>query len=138
MANPDDDSCFSLTYGERIIGFGICAGCALLSGILSIVSLFILNLRKFSVLFTVSTILFMISLSLLIGCKRICSVCTDKNRLICSGVMILGITMTLFFGVYKRVMILSIAGFIVEFLSFIYFALSFIPGGERLFHYLFF
>ena len=138
MMQPDDTGCLHLSYSERIIGFGITAVCAIFAGILSIISLLILNLRKFSVLFTVSTILFFVSLSLLVGFKKILKSCADKKRLIASGCLIGGTLFTLFFGAIKRSIILAILGFIVEIVSYLYFALSYIPGGPRLFHMILF
>lgn len=139
ITTTDEGSgCFHLTYSERIIGFGITAACAFFAGILSIVALFILNLRKFSVLFSVSTILFFVSLGLLVGCKRLLSSCSDKKRLISSLCLIFGMLFTLFFGAIKRSIILSIIGLAIETLSYLYFALSYIPGGTRLFHLLIF
>lgn len=134
----DDPGCFDLTYGERIIGFGISTLCGILSGTLAVFSLFILNLRKFAVLFTCSTLLFVGGMSLLIGCKRIVRSCSDRKRLVASICLVAGMAITLFFGVVKRAIILSVAGFILEIVSYLYFVLSFIPGGERLFHLLLF
>jgi hypothetical protein len=134
----DDTGCFQLSYSERIIGFGICTGCAILAGFLAIVSLFILNLRKFAVLFTVSTLLFVIALGLLIGFARLLRSCTDGRRLVSAGGLAGGMFVTLFFGLFKKSILLAIAGFLVETVSFLYFALSFFPGGERLFHLLLF
>jgi hypothetical protein len=49
-----------------------------------------------------------------------------------------GMFVTLFFGLFKRAILLAIAGFLVETVSFLCFALSFIAGGERLFHLILF
>lgn len=138
MTAPQDDGCFSLTYTERLIGFGITGVCGLVAGILSVVAVFILNMRKFVVLFTLSSILYLISLCLLIGFKRICSSFTDPKRIYSALGMLGGTIITLYFGLFKKWIILSIVGFLIEFVSFIYYALTFIPGGERLFHLLLF
>jgi hypothetical protein len=134
MPEDGEDGCLHLTYGERIIGFGICALAAVLAGILAVLALFILNLRKFAVLFTVSTLLFISALSLLIGCRRIIKSSLERKRIWGAAGLVSGMLLTLFFGVVKRFLILSIAGFALEILSFLFFALSYIPGGERLFH----
>lgn len=137
VVQTEEPGCFDLTYSERIIGFGICAGCGLLSGILAIVSIFLLNLRKFAVLFTISTILFFVALTLLIGYKKILNSCADKSRMYASIILVCGMLFTLFFGVVKTSRILTILGFAVEFTAFLYFALSYIPGGTHLFHLIF-
>ena len=49
-----------------------------------------------------------------------------------------GMFIVLFFGLVKKWFILSIVGFIIEFISFLYYALSFIPGGEQIFHFILF
>ena len=77
ITDEEPEGFLHLTYSERIIGFVITGICAILAGILSIVSLFILNLRKFSVLFTLSSILFFVSLSLLVGFSRLFHSCSD-------------------------------------------------------------
>lgn len=138
VQTDEDAGCFNLSYSERIIGFGICAACAILAGILSIVSLMILNLRKFSVLFTVSTLLFFISLALLVGIRKLLTSCSDKKRLISACTLIFGMAFTLYFGGIRRSFIFGIIGLIIEVLSYLYFALSYIPGGSRLFHLLIF
>lgn len=138
LPTSEESGCLHLSYGERIIGFGITTVCAILAGILSILALFILNLRKFSVLFTVSTVLFMVAIMLLAGFKRVMKSCTDKKRAIASGGLILGMAITLFFGLCKRQIILAIVGFALEIVSYLYFVLSFIPGGERFFHLILF
>ena len=139
MINGEEPEGFlHLTYSERIIGFIITGICAILAGILSIISLFILNLRKFSVLFTLSSILFFVSLSLLVGFSKILHSCSDKKRLMASIAMVCGMALTLFFGAYKRWIILSIVSFAIEILAFLYFVLSYIPGGERFFHFILF
>jgi hypothetical protein len=133
-----EEICCGLSYAERMIGFGICTLCGILSGTLGILSLFMLNLRKFSVLFTVSVLLFLVALGLLVGWRRILTSCTERKRLIASLCLTGGVLGTIFFGLVKRMIILAILGFIVEIISFLYFALSFIPGGERLVHLLLF
>jgi len=133
-----EEVCCGLTYAERMIGFGISALCGILAGTLAILSLFMLNLRKFSVLFTVSVLLFLTGLCLLVGWRRILKSCSDKKRLISSLCLSGGVLITLFFGLVKRFIILAIVGFLIEIVSFLYFALSFIPGGERLFHLILF
>jgi hypothetical protein len=138
LPGTEGGGCCGLTYPERIIGFGIASICATLAGTLAIVSLFILNLRKASVLFTVSTLLYMTALGLLVGWRRLLNACTDRKRLIASLCLFGGIFIVLFFGLVKRWIILAIIGFVVELLSFLYFALSYIPGGDRLFHLLIF
>jgi hypothetical protein len=138
LPGAEDDGCCQLTYSERLIGFGISALCGTLAGFLAIISLFILNLRKFSVLFTVSTLLFIVSLGLLIGFKKLLSSFGARNRIVSGLGLFGGMSITLFFGLFKRMILLSILGFTMEILSFLYFALSFIPGGERLFHLLLF
>lgn len=129
-----EDSCFQLSYSERLIGFGITGICGIFAGILSIVSLFILNLRKFAVLFTLSTISFFASLALLVGIKNVLKSCTNRKRMIASGVLVGSMILTLLFGVVKRWIVMSIISFVMEILSFLYFALSYIPGGDKLFH----
>ena len=134
----EDPGCLHLSFSERIIGFGIASLCGMLAGTLAIFSLFILNLRKFSVLFTVSTLLFIGALAMLVGCKRILSSCGERKRMISSIGLVCGIITTLTFGLFKRVFILAIAGFVLEIISYLYFVLTFIPGGERFFHLILF
>jgi hypothetical protein len=138
LPGTEGGGCCGLTYPERIIGFGISAACAILAGILAVASLLMLNPRKFSVLFTVSTLLFATALALLIGWRRILGSCAERKRLISSLSWGAGIVIVIFFGLVKRAIILTIVGFVIEVLSFLYFALSHIPGGERLFHLLVF
>ncbi|EAY00381.1 pRGR, putative [Trichomonas vaginalis G3] len=138
LAGPQNDGCFTLTYTERLIGFGITGLCGLVAGILSIVAVFILNMRKFVVLFTLSSILYLVSLCLLIGFKRICGSFTDPKRIYSAVGLLAGTLITLYFGFVKKWIILSLVGFVIEFLSFVYYALTFIPGGEKIFHFLLF
>jgi hypothetical protein len=138
VPDQDENECLHLSYGERMIGFGICAVCGALAGVLAVLSLTILNLRKFAVLFTVSTVLFVVALGLLIGFRRILKSSMERKRIISASGLVGGMLLTLFFGVVKRFLILSIASFVVEILSFLYFALSYIPGGDRLFHMILF
>jgi hypothetical protein len=117
-----DTGLFHLSYSERLMGFGICAGCAILVGVLSIISLFVINLRKFAVLLIVATILFVVGLGLLLGFSRLVRRCKDGRRVLSSVSLPGGILITL----------LAIGGFLVETVAFLYFALSLIPGPDRL------
>ena len=138
LTGTEEQGFLHLSRTERFIAAGICALCAVTAGILSIVAIFILNMRKFVVLFTVSSLLYVISLSLLIGFKKICASCFDKKRIYSGVGMMTGMFIVLFFGLVKKWIILSIIGFVIEFISFVYYALSFIPGGEQIFHFLLF
>ena len=132
--NAEQEGFLHLSMSERLIGAGISALCGAVSGFLGMAGLFMLNLRKFIVLFTLSSLLYFVSLALLIGFKRILSSCVDKRRLYSFIGMITGISITFIFGMLKKSVILAIVGFCMETLSFIYFALSYIPGGEAIFH----
>lgn len=136
--NANDNGFFHLSRSERFIGAGISGLCGLVSGFLALAGLFILNIRKFIVLFTLSSVFYFVSLALLIGFKRIISSCADKKRFYSFMGILTGLLITFLFGMFKRSIIFAIVGFSIESLSFIYFVLSYIPGGEAIFHWLIF
>ena len=137
-SEQESEKCCGLSWTERLIAFACCSFFALFAGIVSIAAISLLRIRKFALLFTIMNIMLFSALSFLVGIKKQLSSLFVPKRLISSILMIIGIILTLFFAFVYKTLIGVIIGFLIEFVSFCYYALSYIPMGSALFHKIFF
>jgi len=136
--DEDDGGCFELTTTQKIIAFAVCAFFALFSGVFAVISISLLRIRKFSLLFCIMNIMIFSSIGFLVGFKKQIKSLFQKKRALASVAMIAGIVITMIFSFKWRSLIGVIVGFLIEFVSFLYYALSYIPYGDTLFHKLLF
>lgn len=138
LTNESEGSdCFNLSWMERMIGAAVCGFFSFFAGTVSIMAIALLRIRKFALLFAIMNIMLFLSLGFLIGFKKLLSSLTTKERRIAAITMFLGMFITMFFAFGKTRLIGVILGFIIEFISFVFIALSYVPMGRALFQKIF-
>jgi hypothetical protein len=124
---------FNLTFTQRMLGFATAAILGLFSGFLSIVAIALLRIRKFGILFSIFNLMLLASTGFLLGFKKQLSSIFEQKRYIAGIGMFLGMAVTFFFAFKWRLLIGVIVGFAIEFTSFAYYALSYLPWGTQIF-----
>ena len=137
LDSEEETNCLELTFTQRIMGFAGTAVIGLFSGILSIFAIGLLRIRKFSILFTVFNLMLISSTGFLIGFKRQFNSLFSKKRIFATIGMFAGMLITIIFALKFRSLFGAIIGFLIEGVSFAYYALSYLPYGKEIFSKLF-
>ena len=141
MNNEDEnDSIFpSLSLKERLIGFGICFGLGLLFQFMSMGSILGVLLgrpNKFAFLYTCGNIISIFGTFFLVGPKRQLKNMANPYRRKASIVFVSSIILTLVSLYVLHSRILTIIFVLVQFGSYIYYIMSYIPYGQDCLNYL--
>ena len=131
LADTPDD-CLQISYTQRVIAFAFCVVLGFISGVFAIISISLLNLRKFIILYTFCNILVFCSPMLLVGVAKQCKSMFSRKRLMSTVACLTGILITVFFAMVKRRTIGVVCGFIIEFAGFV----SYIPYGDKIISWL--
>eukprot|EP01120_Amphizonella_sp_Union-15-10_P010491 TRINITY_DN4204_c0_g1_i1.p1 TRINITY_DN4204_c0_g1~~TRINITY_DN4204_c0_g1_i1.p1 ORF type:complete len:159 (-),score=5.90 TRINITY_DN4204_c0_g1_i1:90-566(-) len=119
--------CPSFSWKQRIWGFGICATLGFVCAVLGTFMLVIfLSVVPFAVLYTVGNILALSATGFLVGPLRQLKTMFEPTRLIATIVYLVTLILTLFFA-FKGIFILTLICVIIQFLAFLWYALSYIP-----------
>jgi hypothetical protein len=129
-----DQACFELSFTQRMIGFAVTTLIGLFSGFLAVIAIPLLRIRKFSLLFSICNLMILSSTGFLIGFKRQLKSLCERKRWIASIGMFAGMTITFLFALRWRKFLGVLLGVVVEFVSFSYYALSYVPWGSDIFH----
>ncbi|OHT12578.1 Vesicle transport protein SFT2B [Tritrichomonas foetus] len=138
LEDDEQNAYFNLTIKQRIIGFAVTAGLGLFSGILSIFAITLLRIRKFSLLFAICNLMILSSTGFVVGFKRQFKSLTDPKRVYSAIGMLVGMVTTFLFAMKWKYLVGVLIGFLIEVISFAYYALSYLPMGTTLFHKCFF
>ena len=133
LDGEDSENTCGLTKTQRFIGFAVTAFLGIFSGFLAIIAIALLRIKKFGILFSICNIMIMSSTGLLVGFKKQLKSMKEQNRYIAAIGMIVGIMTTLLFAFRWKKRIGVVVGVIVEFVSFLYYALSYVPFGRQCF-----
>lgn len=132
-----NESCFpSLSYKERMIGFGICFGMGTLTSFLSIGSLFGLLLgktNKFAILFSFGNIFSVFGTFFLMGPMNQIKLMNDPKRRYASITFISSLLLTLISYYILHLKLLTLIFVIVQIFAYYYYVLSYFPYGKDLF-----
>jgi hypothetical protein len=132
-----DTDYFNLTFTQRMLGFGVTALLGLFAGCLSMFAIALLRIRKFGILFAIFNAMLLASTGFLIGFKKQSrSICEQKRYLAGIG-MFAGMAVTFLFAFKWNLLIGVVVGFAMEFTSFAYYALSYLPFGAQIFRWCF-
>ena len=112
-----DESCFKLTWSQRMLGFAGTAIIGLFSGILSLIAIGLLRIRKFAILFAICNMMVLSSTGFLIGFQKQIKSLFEQKRYIATIGMAIGITITMLSAFMWKKLVLVVIGFIIEFLS---------------------
>lgn len=124
------DEASTLSRTQRIYGFGICIGLAMLFGLLS--SVFFLSPTKFAILYTFSNISAIASTMFLMGPLKQLSKMFDKGRIVATCVYIASLALTLFAALKLHSIILTLVFLIIQLCALLWYCLSYIPFAREM------
>ncbi|EAR94704.1 vesicle transporter SFT2B (macronuclear) [Tetrahymena thermophila SB210] len=129
-----DSCCPKLSYKQRLIGFIVCSAIGWIISILAMGVFFSRNkdIAFFAVLYTLGNIVCIMGTCFLSGPKSQVKAMKHKSRIITTIVFILSMAGTLVFALAVKIIPLCIAFIVLQFLSYIWYTLSFIPFGQRI------
>mmetsp|Transcript_27598 Transcript_27598/g.72950 ORF Transcript_27598/g.72950 Transcript_27598/m.72950 type:complete len:181 (+) Transcript_27598:90-632(+) len=138
-ATASGDTCFSLTYEERVIGFVACVASGMFLNCFSVIRLTELLLGNpvpFAVCFTLGNILSMGSMCFLVGPLRQCKNLFAPGRASATFLYLLMMACTLFSAFYPGLshlgrVILIVICLVLQGLALAWYALSYIPFGMQ-------
>ena len=135
VGNEDEnDSIFpSLSLKERLIGFGICFGLGMLFQFMSMGSILGVLLgrpNKFAFLYTCGNLISIFGTFFLVGPKRQFKNMTNPYRRKASMIFLSSIVLTFISLYILHSKILTILFVIIQFCSYIYYIMSYIPYGQ--------
>jgi hypothetical protein len=131
--DEEDQDWLELTFTQRVIGFATTALLGVFSGFLSILAISLFRLRKFGILFSIFNVMIILSTGFLIGFKKQFKSLFEAKRYFATAGMFLGLSITMVFAFKWKRLVGVIFGFCVEFVSFAYYALSYLPWGPQVF-----
>ncbi|KAK6335561.1 protein transport protein sft2 [Orbilia brochopaga] len=122
---------FAMSRWDRLLGFGICnlgaAVCFLICFIL--LPSILVTFRKFAILWTVGSLLFLSSWALLYGPVTYARHLLSAERLPFTGIYFGSITLTLYFGVGLQSYLLTIPAAAVQMCALLWYLVSYFPMG---------
>ncbi|GAM19632.1 hypothetical protein SAMD00019534_028070 [Acytostelium subglobosum LB1] len=119
----------SLSYTNRLIGFGISAGCGLLFSFLAF--MFLLSPSTFAFLYTIGNICMLASTFFIVGPAKQLKNMAQPTRLICALVFVLSMILTLVAVFQGWSFILIIFLIIFQICALLYYVFSYIPYGRE-------
>lgn len=127
-----DPYCPSLSKKQRILGFMGCMGMGLLCFAMAMAYLpvLLISARKFALLYTMGSVFFISSFSLLYGPKKHFKHLMSADRLPFTASYILTMALTLYAAMGIRSYILTVIAAGLQMAALTYFTLSYIPGGQ--------
>lgn len=128
----EDPYCPSLSKKQRIMGFMGCMGMGILcfSMAAAYLPVLIVAARKFALLYTLGSIFFISSFSLLYGPKKHFKHLISTERLPFTASYVLSMSFTLYAALGIRSYLLTIVAAGIQCVALSYFTLSYIPGGQ--------
>mmetsp|Transcript_1092 Transcript_1092/g.1743 ORF Transcript_1092/g.1743 Transcript_1092/m.1743 type:complete len:264 (+) Transcript_1092:2521-3312(+) len=124
------DNGFSLSYEQRLWGFGICVASASVCGILSVVGLFIGDLSLFAIFYTLSNLTYLGSTFFLMGPKAQFERMSDPDRAVATGVFVTSMILTLIAALVLDMALLALFFVIVQSCALFWYSISYIPGAR--------
>jgi len=136
MKTQKNESCFpTLTWKERAVGFMVCFSLGFLIDLLSFGSIIGLfgDPSKFAITYSLGVIVALLGTSFLIGPARQLKSMGEPTRIITSTIFVISIIATLVSALVLHQNILTLICILVEFSSFFWYCLSYIPYGRKCF-----
>jgi hypothetical protein len=117
----------TMTWTQRLYGFGICVGCGILCSLLSCIFIFSINFTAFAVMYTLGNLLAIGSSLFLMGPMRQLKSMCQPVRMVTTIVFFVCMAMTLLSALYFESGILVLVFCLLQFGAFVWYSLSFIP-----------
>mmetsp|Transcript_4851 Transcript_4851/g.7130 ORF Transcript_4851/g.7130 Transcript_4851/m.7130 type:complete len:279 (+) Transcript_4851:160-996(+) len=129
------DEAMSLSYKKRLIGFGILLASGIFFTALSTVllPLIVLKPHKFAVAYSLGNLLMMTSTVFLVGPKKQCQNMWSGHRALASGCYFGSMVGTIYTAMVLRIYLLVLVFIGIQFVSLVWYSLSYIPYGRQLF-----
>ncbi|KAF5291454.1 hypothetical protein FQR65_LT01765 [Abscondita terminalis] len=124
--------CPSLSKFQRITGFCVCVFMGIICFSLSLmyIPVLILKARKFSLLFTLGSIFFVLSFTFLWGPVAYLKSAFSRERLWLTVTYVLTLSFTLYFALHLQSTPLTILGAVGQIISLLWSVVSSVPGGS--------
>mmetsp|Transcript_5475 Transcript_5475/g.12109 ORF Transcript_5475/g.12109 Transcript_5475/m.12109 type:complete len:162 (-) Transcript_5475:1527-2012(-) len=124
------DEWVSLTWKQRLIGFGVCIGIGFLLSIASLPLLWTMNIPAFAVMYSLGAIVSICSTMFLMGpCKQLARM-LDGHRILATIVYFAAIIGTLVVAFKTKNAGLCLICIVIQFLALCWYCLTWIPGGQ--------
>lgn len=136
MKNQKNESLFpTLSWKERAVGFMVCFSLGFLIDLLSFGSIIGLfgDPSKFAITYSLGVIVALMGTSFLIGPTRQIKSMGQPTRIVTSSIFLTSIVGTLVSALIIHENILTFVCIIIEFTSFFWYCLSYIPYGRQCF-----
>lgn len=129
--NAQEPSWFKLSRLERLVGFSCCLGASILCFVLCFFMFPVLALRprKFGLLWTGGSVLFLVSFGVLQGPHSYIRHLLSRDRIVFTTVFFTSILLTLYSSVVIKSSLLTIFTSIIEILAVAYYTVSYFPFG---------
>lgn len=130
-AATQEPSWFKLSRVEKVIGFGCCFGASVLCFAMSFFLFPVLALkpRKFGLLWSMGSFLFVISFGILQGPNAYIKHLCGKDRILFTTVFFASVISTMYCAVVLKSTILTIVACVVEVFAILYYVVSYFPFG---------
>lgn len=129
------EEAMSLSYKKRLIGFGITMVTGIFFTALSTVllPLIVIKPHKFAVAYSLGNLLMMSSTVFLVGPKKQCQNMWTGHRAMASGAYFGSMVGTIYAALFLRMYLLVLIFICIQFVSLVWYSLSYIPYGRQLF-----
>jgi len=126
--------CPSLSMKQRLIGFGVCLGLALLFCLLSVLFLasIVTNPAAFAVPYTIGNIMAICSTGFLVGPMRQLKMMMNPTRIIASLIYVGAMVLTMVAAFVLKSQLLVLVAVIIQFCAIVWYCLSYIPFARQL------
>lgn len=125
--NDVENLCPSLSYQQRIMGFGICLALAFFVSVMSFVVLFQQDYVTFGVTNTIANIIALLSSLFLAGPVKQIKKMFEETRLIATIVYLLSMIATFVIALALKIAWLTIISVLIQYLAMTWYGLSYIP-----------
>jgi len=134
LADELTSFCPSLSMKQRLIGFGICLGLALLLCFLAVMFLpsIALNPSAFAVPYSLGNIMAICSTAFLVGPMRQLKMMMNPNRIIATIIYLVALILTLVAAFVLKSQLLVLVAVIIQFCALVWYCLSYIPFARQL------
>eukprot|EP00793_Prasinoderma_coloniale_P002369 PRCOL_00002877-RA len=122
---------FRMSYETRVKGFAICLTLAVLCSLTSWLLLFSLALTSFAIIYSLGNALGLASTFFLMGPRAQLKRMFSKRRWASACVYLFCLAGTLYFALVAQVFVLVLVFMIAQWLALWWYALSYIPGAQR-------
>ncbi|ABN64678.2 syntaxin 5-like protein [Scheffersomyces stipitis CBS 6054] len=123
---------FTLTRFEKLVGFSCCLAASVLCFVLCFFMFPVLALRprKFGLLWTMGSVLFVVSFGVLQGPYSYTRHLLSRDRVLFTGIFFGSVLLTLYSAVIVRSSLMTILASLIETLAIIYYTISYFPFGS--------